>query len=382
MLTVHEKIKAFKCDFEGCRGQFGEKSQLKKHLKTHSDRDQSFCNFCKMNFDDIKSHYDSIHPESKHHCKICFKRFSKLTSLKLHVKVFHTKERNFFCDLCPDVKGFADKSQLKRHLRRHKDCSKVSDDDKVFEFSSDFGMSTNLKPEEVYVTTEDHKSDPTEQVDVLVEIKSEVLSDEEDGVELKLEPEVVVKMEQDDICVDSGASFFKHDSRNERDQFNLELRLSHEPPKQEDEGDCCPCGVEFSCKDERQKHFNEQHLTEMESNCDLQFSESDYFDNNSNQCGRNFQNKSALDVHEIRNNVSFELKHDLRHHHDATQDGSRPAQKTCPICGKTFSKHRNLQIHILAIHNEKAFECEICAKKFSFKSAKERHVKVVHLNQR
>lgn len=464
-LTVHQKIKAFKCDVDGCCGAFGEKSQLTKHMRIHNEKDQSYCSFCRQHFDDIKQHFETLHQDLTHSCTICFKRFSKQVSLKIHVKVFHTMEKNFFCDYCPN-KGFAERSQLKRHLRRHQDAFEFEADS----FESDQSLM-ELEPEQVFVNDAADVKLPAEilleaapMIDVLVEIKEEIVSDDDNIV--KAEPTDVIKSEpvdfefedvrlvpfhevKEEATNDDESQKFKKmlkcktcderfdDKKSFQQHFDVfhppelldcvicrmnftskllldrHTRNEHEEVKEEDDDEvvCCPgCGIEFTNKNEMQKHFDDHHKTDAGVSCDKcgkKFNKLDHLKAHylaahtenkfeCRQCGRCFSYKSALDrhikvVHENQRDhecnkcgKSFGTRYDLSMHFEANHDESRKAQirRTCTVCGKIFSKERNLQIHILAIHNDKSFECEICNKKFSFKSAKERHLKVVHYNQR
>lgn len=403
ILTVHEKIKAFKCEADGCHGAFGEKSQLTKHMRIHTERDQSYCSFCKQQFENIKNHFDLFHQDLTYACDFCFKRFSKQSSLNIHVKVFHTMEKNFFCDYCPN-KGFAERSQLKRHLRRHQDESERSDDD-IYDHSD---KSLQHELETVFVNDLPKVKLETESIedataidDVLVEIKEEIMSDEE-VTDIKCEPDVIkAELEPYDdvgesqeyqitsgllepqvisaqtiahITVQPMIAKQKHDKTEEPQAFE-------EHRKTESSLACDNCDKTFSKQDHLKTHYLAAH-TENKFDCQ--------------ECRRSFSYKSALDrhvkvVHKNQRNhfcskcgKSFGTRYDLALHFEANHDESKRStnRRTCKTCGKIFSKERNLQIHILAIHSEKSFECEVCSKKFSFKSAKERHLKVVHYNQR
>lgn len=301
-LTVHQKIRPFKCNFDGCSGSFGEKSQLTKHMRIHEEKEVSYCSVCKINVDDIKTHFEREHQDLTELCKICFKRFSKLSSLKLHIKLFHTMKQNFYCDFCPN-KGFAKRSQLKRHLRTHKG---LNNDD----INLNDETTNNMKLEQIFfddlpesIENTDELSLPEATEDVLIDIKSEVISDDE--TERKKELVNVCDQQIEVVQVINLEDNTAASHRKEKEKFNS--RFSD---------DC-----------------EQDHLKTL----------------------------SALPEHcEAHENL----------------------KRTCHVCDKTFSKERNLQLHIVAVHSEKYFECEICTKKFSFKSAKERHVKVVHFNQR
>ena len=48
-------------------------------------------------------------------------------------------------------------------------------------------------------------------------------------------------------------------------------------------------------------------------------------------------------------------------------------EKICEICGKTFTRARNLKRHITTVHQNAEVQCEKCFKKFNRKDAMERH---------
>lgn len=420
--TVHQKIRGFKCEADGCHGAFGEKSQLTKHMKTH-DKDMSYCNFCKLHFDDIKNHYEKVHEDLTNHCKLCFKRFSKQGSLKLHVKVFHTFEKNFFCDHCPK-KGFAERFQLKRHLRRHQDIIQTELNRNTEGEEEDFrdnvvksGDSSrsfepiDMKPEQIFIEDQIEVKIDTETLqptdDVLIEIKSEVISDDEGAREVKDErtdiktelsscdirsdirfvSDVDIKqmmrigsdlvIEPYAIKVENSANIPTPDSSN--DEFSPKLLLDCHLDDFEDNeavGCCYGCGKVFADKFELQRHFIEHHRTDFGvscSKCDKKFSKQDHLkahflaahtENqfNCTKCGRFFRYKSALDRH-------VKIIHENQRNH------------VCSICGKTFGLKYDLTQHYETNHDESKKTqrtCPICGKIFSKERNLQMHILAIH----
>lgn len=393
--TVHQKIKAFKCDVQGCFGEFGEKSQLTKHMsRVHTTRDQSYCSTCKQHFEDIRKHFESVHADLEHVCGICFKTFLKQSTLNMHTNVFHSSKKNFYCDHCPN-KGFAGRTQLKRHLRRHKEQIE-KEDDSISYYDSD--CSAKIEPEQIFVSDVSEVkllSDEPAQ-DVLIEIKEEILSDDDCTLEIKCDPYDAAGFELlDEANFVVPAEIKEETSIEEKIDPNkliiaeaecqlpvrIDMQTHIERHRAESKLSCDKCDKVFGKLDHLKSHYQAAH-TENKFNC--------------KQCDKDFSYKSALDrhvkiVHEnkrdhecVKCDKTFGSKYDLALHFESAHGDTKKSQtrRTCHVCGKVFSKERNLQIHILAIHNDKAFECEMCGKKFSFKSAKERHLKVVHYNQR
>ena len=50
----------------------------------------------------------------------------------------------------------------------------------------------------------------------------------------------------------------------------------------------------------------------------------------------------------------------------------------CNECRKSFSKSRNLQRHIKAVHEVKADKCDLCDKTFGLKKLLSTHIMSVH----
>lgn len=99
---------------------------------------------------------------------------------------------------------------------------------------------------------------------------------------------------------------------------------------------------------------------------------------NCSDCGRSFKHQFSLNFHiktvHLNNpNADSKVK---------TRDMTGVKTLTCDYCGRVVFKKQQLLTHILAIHCEKSFECEICSKKFSFKQTRDNHVRSQHFNQR
>ena len=82
-----------------------------------------------MTFSDhsaISAHYDTAHaqscrsrpehPDARHECEVCGRKFTEKRSLNLHLKTIHGvgDVKTFQCDVCSQV--FKEKGNLKKHL--------------------------------------------------------------------------------------------------------------------------------------------------------------------------------------------------------------------------------------------------------------------------
>ena len=78
----------------------------------------------------ISAHYDTAHaqssgsrpehPDARHECEVCGRKFVEKYHLKNHLSTVHGvgEVRTFQCDVCSRV--FKHKHHLKRHMRVHK----------------------------------------------------------------------------------------------------------------------------------------------------------------------------------------------------------------------------------------------------------------------
>lgn len=117
ILCFHDKIKRFKCPFEGCDTAFGRKEHIKTHIMyLHSD-DRSFkCDLCDKSFKQKRDllFHNLTHSKVKNFkCDICFKAFAVVGNLIIH-KQTHSDEK-FKCSFKGCNREFSFKNSLKNH---------------------------------------------------------------------------------------------------------------------------------------------------------------------------------------------------------------------------------------------------------------------------
>lgn len=93
---------------------------LRKRSRNHMK--EYLCAYCPKTFAYIKmvkDHEDFYHGEKQSACicDICGKKFLTNTRVRAHKKTAHSKNRPFFCNICP--KAFKLKGMLTRHLKDH-----------------------------------------------------------------------------------------------------------------------------------------------------------------------------------------------------------------------------------------------------------------------
>lgn len=391
--TVHLKLiqhgPTVACDI--C-GEAVEKIKHQQHLKTaHNIVKEIKCKICFMLFkmpSYLKSHHDAVHLGIKNHeCRECGKKFSKMSGMKkhrvqVHLKIkdfkcecgkeFHDKYRmrkhmrvhlkaattvklkkRFYCDCCADGKGFAKKSHIVQHLKKQFQNKPTKTlETVVVKIETDEGLNddNDWDPGSVPSCSKNERFSDNDdwnfgiQEEPLREIKQEKPTSKSIVVKESLEAEIESKHSAKENPVLKLKCNLCSQMFGDDNSFKCHLITAHDLNKLK----CTLCTQTFENKDEFKTHFLAVHA----------FSQND-------TKGRE-KHKTEVEPKQSRRNLKGE--------------GEKDESASCDICGKSFWNRKYLSTHISGVHRrgEKAFECDVCLKKFTYKMTRDRHFKKQH----
>jgi uncharacterized Zn-finger protein len=109
-----------KCDI--CEKSFARNDGLQIHIKRfHSSQKDFSCTECEKSFvtkEELQRHFKSVHLKQKDFsCIECEKSFVRNSDLQAHFKGVHLKQRDFSCDECK--KSFVTTDRLRIHVKRY-----------------------------------------------------------------------------------------------------------------------------------------------------------------------------------------------------------------------------------------------------------------------
>lgn len=299
-----------------CDKSMSSRSDLVKHMRTHTGERPYGCTKCDARFTQLGSlrahetRHTGVRPFV---CQICHRAFSIKERLKIHMRV-HTGVKPFHCKLCN--KSFARGSQLIQHRRVH-----TGDKPYVCSYCDmKFSFATNLKlHEKKHVGAKDFQCPRC--------FKGFVRQDA-----LRRHIQSYHENERPMHCPICDKRFKGH--------LSAHLRIhTQEKPYQ-----CSECSASFAQNSQLTVH-QRTHSGDKPYCCQV--------------CPQKFAHSTALKVH-------------LRQH-----TGEKPYR--CPLCGTLFNQLPHLKKHLRTIHHkQEPYMCGACRKFFKTKSEREKHVRTKH----
>ncbi|ODM92590.1 putative zinc finger protein [Orchesella cincta] len=122
-LRVHKPEEWYTKECAICSKMLHSEYELNIHMTSHTGEKHFKCSICGIRYgsnSSLKLHHEAVHGggrQASRLCIMCDKRFRNMGALNLHMLV-HTKERPFWCNLCPS--SFCTKSKLRQHVRESK----------------------------------------------------------------------------------------------------------------------------------------------------------------------------------------------------------------------------------------------------------------------
>nr|XP_006824904.1 PREDICTED: zinc finger protein 606-like [Saccoglossus kowalevskii] len=117
-IRTHTNEKPYHCEY--CEKSFARSSHLKEHIRTHTNEKPYRCEHCVMSFtqsSNLKRHIRTHTNERSYQCEHCERSFIYSSNLKQHIRI-HTNEKPYYhCDHCE--KTFIYLSNLRQHVRTH-----------------------------------------------------------------------------------------------------------------------------------------------------------------------------------------------------------------------------------------------------------------------
>ena len=352
MKAVHEKVRQWTCDFEGCLKDFAHKEGYLSHLRKHNNV-RILCDICGKSFDqrvalkrhNTRIHEDEINEKQKRDgtpfpCNICEKMLFTSELLKDHLQFIHNLKKDEIeggnaetkCQFCGE--SFIQKLQLQRH-------------------------TTSIHEDEC---NEQHRSEGSPfpcNICQKVLFSSELLEDHLQFIHDQ--PSKPIKCE---LC---GQAFTQRSTLS-----------NHKKAIHDGIGMCSYCGKRYTSAHNLKTHIEGVHKRSTKCTCTI--------------CGRELRDKTVLNyhiktVHEgIKDSTcetcgkSFANNYGLKAHLAAVHSIGVKQNNICENCGKIFGRKSDLHMHIETVHKGIKKQCQYCEKSFTQAGTLRAHIKKNHLN--
>ncbi|KAL7010768.1 hypothetical protein ACKWTF_016866 [Chironomus riparius] len=358
-----------------CNKKLVDKKGFNLHLRLHTGENLKRCNICNRGFiksDHLKRHL-LIHEKSVN-CDYCDESFASRADYKIHLKDEHEDDiiqesdkipksqkprpnyMNAICKICD--KKFQKITALRTHVNQHLLSTSFDDTDirnKIFLFNPleiDLEKSSN-QDLHLYVKNKLNENECEKFYQIVTR----------DGHELLLSDSETE--DENEMC--------HPDDR-------IELSIEHAPISTKIPYTCSRCIKTFARSKDSMTHMMTEHLHELNE-----------FIDRCNTCSKVYPNNYMLQKHlksQCENktkklscstcNKKFMWLDSMVKHCETEHPGTDKIKLyTCELCGKAFSRSEHLERH-RKTHNpsEKKFECTVCQKKFNRKDNLRSHMKI------
>ncbi|KAL0968156.1 hypothetical protein UPYG_G00263120 [Umbra pygmaea] len=310
--------KTFQCEL--CSYTCPRRSNLDRHMKSHTDERPHKCHLCGRAFRTVtllRNHLNTHTGTRPHKCQDCDMAFVTSGELVRHRRYKHTHEKPFKCSMCDYAS--VEVSKLKRHIRSHTGerpfqcslCSYASRD--TYKLKRHMRTHSGEKPYECYICHARFTQSGTMKMHILQKHTENVAKFHCPHCDTVIarKSDLGVHLRKQHSFIEQGRKCRYCDAVFHERYALIQHQKSH---KNEKRFKCDQC--DYCCRQERHMLMHRRtHTGEKPYAC--------------SQCEKTFRQKQLLDMH-------------FRRYHDPN---FVPTAFLCKKCGKTFTRRNTMARH-------------------------------------
>ncbi|XP_046897444.1 transcriptional repressor CTCF-like isoform X2 [Hypomesus transpacificus] len=310
--------KTFQCEL--CSYTCPRRSNLDRHMKSHTDERPHKCHLCGRAFRTVtllRNHLNTHTGTRPHKCQDCDMAFVTSGELVRHRRYKHTHEKPFKCSMCDYAS--VEVSKLKRHIRSHTGerpfqcslCSYASRD--TYKLKRHMRTHSGEKPYECYICHARFTQSGTMKMHILQKHTENVAKFHCPHCDTVIarKSDLGVHLRKQHSFIEQGRKCRYCDSTFHERYALIQHQKSH---KNEKRFKCEQC--DYCCRQERHMIMHRRtHTGEKPYAC--------------SQCEKTFRQKQLLDMH-------------FKRYHDPN---FIPTAFVCSKCAKTFTRRNTMLRH-------------------------------------
>lgn len=310
--------KTFQCEL--CSYTCPRRSNLDRHMKSHTDERPHKCHLCGRAFRTVtllRNHLNTHTGTRPHKCTDCDMAFVTSGELVRHRRYKHTHEKPFKCSMCDYAS--VEVSKLKRHIRSHTGerpfqcslCSYASRD--TYKLKRHMRTHSGEKPYECYICHARFTQSGTMKMHILQKHTENVAKFHCPHCDTVIarKSDLGVHLRKQHSFIETGKKCRYCDAVFHERYALIQHQKSH---KNEKRFKCDLC--DYCCRQERHMVMHRRtHTGEKPFAC--------------TQCEKTFRQKQLLDMH-------------FKRYHDPN---FIPTAFVCPKCSKTFTRRNTMSRH-------------------------------------